>query len=82
MIHDFHPPPQATLTEALTAYWAEIQITNRNLAAASLDDRIRGGPNPGEHTLRRTIVHMIEEYARHCGHADLLRQTIDGATGD
>jgi hypothetical protein len=79
---DFHPPPQATLTEALTAYWAEIQITNRNLAAASLDDRMRGGPNPGQHTLRRTIVHMIEEYARHCGHADLLRQTIDGVTGD
>jgi hypothetical protein len=25
---------------------------------------------------------MIEEYARHCGHADLLREAIDGATGD
>jgi hypothetical protein len=25
---------------------------------------------------------MIEEYARHCGHADLIRQSIDGATGD
>jgi hypothetical protein len=28
------------------------------------------------------LVHMIEEYARHCGHADLLRQSIDGAVGD
>jgi hypothetical protein len=27
-------------------------------------------------------VHMIEEYARHNGHADLLRETIDGTTGD
>jgi uncharacterized damage-inducible protein DinB len=28
------------------------------------------------------LYYMIEEYARHCGHADLLRERIDGATGD
>jgi hypothetical protein len=28
------------------------------------------------------LVHMIEEYARHCGHADLLRQALDGEVGD
>ncbi len=33
-------------------------------------------------SLRWILVHMIEEYARHCGHADLLRQAIDGAVGD
>jgi len=33
-------------------------------------------------TLRWILVHMIEEYARHCGHADLLREAVDGATGD
>jgi hypothetical protein len=33
-------------------------------------------------SLRFIAVHMIEEYARHCGHADLLRETIDGAAGD
>jgi uncharacterized damage-inducible protein DinB len=33
-------------------------------------------------SLRWILVHMIEEYARHCGHADLLRETIDGRTGD
>lgn len=32
--------------------------------------------------LRWILVHMIEEYARHCGHADFLRQAIDGETGD
>jgi uncharacterized damage-inducible protein DinB len=32
--------------------------------------------------LRWIYVHMIEEYARHCGHADLIRESIDGATGD
>jgi uncharacterized damage-inducible protein DinB len=32
--------------------------------------------------LRWIYVHLIEEYARHCGHADLIRESIDGATGD
>ncbi len=36
----------------------------------------------GEVSLRWIMIHMIEEYARHCGHADLLREAIDGATGD
>ena len=31
-------------------------------------------------TLRWVLVHMVEEYARHAGHADLIRQSIDGAT--
>jgi hypothetical protein len=46
-------------------------------------DRVNANASEGgAHTLRRTIVHMIEEYARHCGHADLLREAIDGTTGD
>ncbi len=36
----------------------------------------RGGPV----SLRWILVHMVEEYARHCGHADLIRESIDGAT--
>jgi len=78
---DLHPPADATLAEALASYWAEIEIANANIASASLDDATEGEPQPGR-SLRRTIVHMIEEYARHCGHADLLRQAIDGTTGD
>jgi hypothetical protein len=78
---DFHPPPEATLAEALAAYWDEISVCNANIAAASLDDLARGEKSRGT-SLRRIIVHMIEEYARHCGHADLLRQAIDGSTGD
>jgi uncharacterized damage-inducible protein DinB len=35
----------------------------------------------GDITLREVMVHMIEEYARHCGHADLLRERIDGRVG-
>jgi hypothetical protein len=35
----------------------------------------------GEIALREVLLHMIEEYARHCGHADLLRERIDGRVG-
>ncbi len=41
------------------------------------------GRRPGGDTLqlREVLTHMIEEYARHCGHADLLRECIDGRVG-
>ena len=72
----------ATVDSTLAAYWEEIALVDRHLANADLTGRMLGGHEPGVHTLRRTIVHMIEEYARHCGHADLLREAIDGSTGD
>jgi uncharacterized damage-inducible protein DinB len=75
-------PRDATVASALAAYWDEIAVVDERLAATSLDHRNEGEPDAGAHTLRRTIVHMIEEYARHCGHADLLREAIDGSTGD
>jgi uncharacterized damage-inducible protein DinB len=37
--------------------------------------------NDEEASVRDILIHMIEEYARHCGHADLLRECIDGRTG-
>jgi hypothetical protein len=40
----------------------------------------RGG-HQGQVSLREVLVHMIEEYARHMGHADLLRERIDGRVG-
>lgn len=52
-------------------------------AAASLDDvAARPSRRTGEQiSLRWILVHMIEEYSRHNGHADLVRESIDGATG-
>jgi hypothetical protein len=38
-------------------------------------------PDRGPMSMRWVLVHMIEEYARHLGHADLLRERIDGAIG-
>ena len=79
---EWRVPPDATVADALSAYWDEIAVIDRHLTTASMDDRNLGEPDPGQHALRRTIVHMIEEYARHCGHADLLREALDGTTGD
>ncbi|MGW3102327.1 mycothiol transferase [Streptomyces sp. NPDC001100] len=44
--------------------------------------RILDGPRVGvEVGLRWVLIHMVEEYARHNGHADILRESIDGMTG-
>ena len=75
-------PDDVTIADALAAYWDEITVIDGYLAGASMDATNAGEPEPGQHRLRRMIVHMIEEYARHCGHADLLREAIDGTTGD
>ena len=63
------------------ATWQDQIETARNLAESrELDDT---GVRRGEPcSLRWIYLHMIEEYARHNGHADLLRECIDGATGD
>ncbi|MFM9119081.1 MAG: DUF664 domain-containing protein, partial [Acidimicrobiaceae bacterium] len=42
----------------------------------------RKWPNGDSPSLRWILVHMIEEYARHNGHADLLREAIDGQVGE
>lgn len=42
----------------------------------------RGWPNGERPSLRWVLVHMIEEYARHNGHADLLREAVDGEVGE
>lgn len=42
----------------------------------------RARPDGSMHNLRWIMVHMIEEYARHNGHADLIREEIDGSTGE
>lgn len=77
---DFHAPPDATLAEAFESYWREIDLADRNIAAVELDDEVE--TQRGTMSLRWMVVHMIEEYARHCGHADMIRQAVDGTTGD
>ena len=63
----------------LAAWQAECEVARRAAAARDLDDTglRRGQPC----TLRWIYVHMIEEYARHNGHADIIRELIDGRVG-
>jgi uncharacterized damage-inducible protein DinB len=82
---DFHPGPDDTLADALAHYRVECERAREiTSAAASLDQlsaiAVRGYDAPV--SLRWILVHMIEESARHAGHADLLRQSLDGVTGD
>jgi hypothetical protein len=60
----------------------ELELARRTAVGRSLDDTFFNSYRKVEMDLRWVYVHMIEEYARHNGHADLLRERIDGATGD
>jgi uncharacterized damage-inducible protein DinB len=75
--------------DELRARWQEAVDNSRSLVAAAL----RANPDLGQlakHTndkgwttsLRWILCHMIEEYARHNGHADLIRESVDGETGE
>ena len=77
---DFHPPPDATLVSALETLSGEIDEADRAFRAVSLDDIEQC--DRAFYSVRWILVHLIEEYARHLGHADLIRQAIDGQTGD
>ena len=74
--------------EQLRALWDEAVARSRSLVADALEagglDRLarRTGPDGRAPSLRWILCHMVEEYARHNGHADLLRESIDGATGE
>jgi uncharacterized damage-inducible protein DinB len=69
----------ATLRAALDTWQTEIARARENCAARSLTDI--GSFMGHDVSLRWIYVHMIEEYARHNGHADLIRERIDGTTG-
>jgi uncharacterized damage-inducible protein DinB len=73
-----HADPARAETD-FAAFAAECGLAREAVAQASLDDEFTGGGRTL--SLRWVYTHMIEEYARHNGHADLLRQRIDGAAG-
>lgn len=85
---DFHVPDSVTLADCVALFEREV-ATSREITRhftlddlAAISDRQRGLDSDWRPNLRWIMVHMIEEYARHCGHADLIRERIDGATGD
>ena len=75
--------------DELRRLWEERVEHARGVVAAELAEGPRGLDTThsawgglGHPSLRWVLVHMIEEYARHNGHADLLREAIDGQTGE
>jgi len=65
-----------------SAFAAECAAADAAASGRSLDDTFPGPSTGAPMDLRWIYLHMIEEYARHNGHADLLRELIDGVTGD
>lgn len=81
---DWRVEPDETTQAIRDLYRQEIEIANRIVAEHDLDETIRSTARPEREgmQLRWVVAHMIEETARHCGHADLIRQAIDGQTGE
>lgn len=75
--------PDGPLVAAVDAYraaWASVDAVVG--AAPSLDEPCRGlGEDEPPVSLRWVLMHLLEETARHAGHADILRELIDGQTG-
>jgi uncharacterized damage-inducible protein DinB len=71
----------AVVDEAFAVWRAQIAAADEWLdRPVDLDSSVltpRGEPT----SVRDVLIHMVEEYARHCGHADLIRECIDGRTG-
>jgi len=74
--------------EQLLALWERTVERSRSLVAEALEhgglgqSARRAFPSGEAPSLRWILVHMIEEYARHNGHADLIRESVDGAVGE
>ena len=72
----------STRAEAFTAWQAEVEISRRvEREAASLYVTALQARWGEDVSLRLVMVHMIQEYARHNGHADFLREAVDGTVG-
>jgi hypothetical protein len=79
---DFDDVADADPAADLAAYERECAAADAAMAGRSLDDTFLHAGRAVEISLRWVYIHMIEEYARHNGHADLLRERIDGLTGE
>jgi uncharacterized damage-inducible protein DinB len=84
---DWHSAPEDT-PDQLHALWQDSVNSSRFFVAEALavggpgQLALRTWPDGRAPSLRWILVHMIEEYARHNGHADLLRESVDGQTGE
>ena len=79
---DFDELDDTPAAEVLLAHAQEAAAADAAVAGHSLDETFANERRKSDLSLRWVYLHMIEEYARHNGHADLLRERIDGSTGE
>ncbi|GAA1565697.1 DinB family protein [Kribbella sancticallisti] len=78
---DFNLADATRAEQDLAAFKATIQTSDEIVESYPLDHIFKRAGRDSEHSVRWLYLHMIEEYARHNGHADLLRERTDGMTG-
>ena len=79
---DWRVEPGETTADILALYAAEVDQSRAIVTASSLEDHAREPSWPGPHvTLGWLLPYMIQEVSRHNGHANILRELIDGRTG-
>jgi hypothetical protein len=78
---DFDRVDAADAEQDFAIYLREVELARRAAAGRELDETFFRSRRNAELSVRWVYTHMLEEYARHNGHADLLRERIDGATG-
>ncbi|GAA2591007.1 DinB family protein [Winogradskya consettensis] len=71
----------AVVEEAFTVWREQIAAADHWLDSPIDLDELVNMANGEQGSVRDILIHMVEEYARHCGHADLLRECIDGRAG-
>jgi uncharacterized damage-inducible protein DinB len=79
---DFDDVDPAHAERDFETFAQEVASARAAAARRSLEETFYHAYRKGDVSLRWIYLHMIEEYARHNGHADLIRERIDGATGD
>ena len=78
---EFDHVDTADAEQDFATYLREIDLARQVAAGRELDETFFHPRRRARLSVRWVYVHMLEEYARHNGHADLLRERIDGATG-
>ena len=83
--HDWHRAAGLAADQLLAEHAAAVEAADRAidraLAAGGLDTLAVVPRHGSTASLRWILVHLVEEYARHAGHADLVRESVDGTTG-
>jgi len=77
---EYTPGPELTIEAALAAYRARAEKTDA--AVRSIGDLTTPGRSGDGTDLRFVLLHLINETARHAGHADAVRELLDGTTGE